>query len=166
MPDEVMFSGVSSMSFFLTSPAFENGQAIPTLYTGEGHNHSPQLQWTEPPAKTASFALICEDPDAPRGTFIHWIVFNLPAETRTLNENYHSHDHSSDGVKQGKTSFGKVGYGGPMPPPGRAHRYYFKLFALDCVLELPSGASSEQLYSAMNGHVLAQADLMGTYSRR
>ncbi len=147
------------MSLELTSPAFQNGQTIPRQYTGDGRNVSPPLRWTDPPAGTQSFALICEDPDAPRGTFTHWVAFNLPAESRGLDEGV------SPGGVEGKNDFGKSGYGGPAPPRGKPHRYYFKLHALDQRLDLKANATREQLVAAMKGHVLAEADLMGTYGR-
>jgi Raf kinase inhibitor-like YbhB/YbcL family protein len=153
------------MSFQLSSTAFEQGQTIPKVYTGEGADRSPPLTWTDPPAKTKGLALLCEDPDAPRGTFIHWIVFNLPAESRELSEDIQHQDGFPDGTLQGTTSFGKVGYGGPMPPPGSPHRYYFRLFALDRMLGLPAGVKSEQVYASMQGHILGKAELMGTYAR-
>jgi hypothetical protein len=153
------------MSFQLTSTAFEQGQPIPTVYTGEGDDHSPPLKWTDPPPKTKSLALICEDPDAPRGIFIHWVIFNLPTESRELSENILHQAVFPNGTVQGVNSFGNVGYGGPMPPPGPPHRYYFRLFALDRMLGLPAGVKSEQVYSAMQGHILGKAELMGTYAR-
>src|SRR2546426_12557047 len=119
------------MSLELTSTAFRDGQSIPTKYTADGRNISPPLAWTDPPAGTKSFALICEDPDAPRGTFTHWLAFNLPAESRELPEGLSAEATRPDGSLQGTNDFGKPGYGGPSPPPGKPHRYVFQLLALD-----------------------------------
>ena len=147
------------MSIQLTSDAFANGQSIPAKYTCKGKNISPALAWTEPPAGTQSFALILDDPDAPAGTWVHWVLFNIPASTRTLQE-----DLSVSGMSVGKNSWGDMRYGGPCPPSG-THRYFFKLYALDSNLSLSPGATKDQLLQAMDGHILAQAELMGTFSK-
>jgi Raf kinase inhibitor-like YbhB/YbcL family protein len=149
------------MALELTSTAFQQGQSIPKQYTGDGRNTPPPLSWTEPPTATQSFALICEDPDAPRGTFTHWIAFNLPVEQRELSEG----GTLSGGALLGANDFGKVGYGGPAPPPGKPHRYFFKLYALDNAVDLPAGSKKEDLQAAMKGHILAEAQLVGTYGR-
>ena len=149
------------MTLQITSTAFRNGETIPKQHTGDGKNTSPPLQWSELPAGTKSFALICEDPDAPRGTWTHWVVFNLPADSRGFDEGA----RVSGGAIEGKNDFGKTGYGGPAPPPGKPHRYYFKLYALDRTLDLKSGATKDQVQSATQGHTLAEAQLMGTYGR-
>jgi len=141
----------------LTSDAFGENEAIPSRYTGDGEDVSPPLQWTDSPEGTQSFALICDDPDAPAGTWVHWVTWNIPAEERTLAE-------GSKGNSEGKNDFGNSGYGGPAPPSG-THRYFFKLYALDTTLSLPDTATKADLESAMNGHVLADAQFMGTYSR-
>jgi Raf kinase inhibitor-like YbhB/YbcL family protein len=151
------------MSFQLTSTAFEEGQPIPRQYSGEGQNVSPPLKWTEPPAGTRSFALICEDPDAPRGAFTHWVIFNLPAESRELSAGVPNEEGLANGTRQGINDFGKMGYGGPKPPPGRPHRYFFKLFALDRMLDLPAAIKKDRLLAAIKGHVRGEAQLMGTY---
>ena len=153
------------MSLELTSTAFRDGQSIPTKYTADGRNISPPLAWTDPPAGTKSFALICEDPDAPRGTFTHWIVFNLPAESRELSEGVPAEATLANGTAQGTNDFRKVGYGGPAPPPGKPHRYVFKLFALDQPLGLRAGASRDELLAAVKGHVVGEARLTGKYGR-
>jgi Raf kinase inhibitor-like YbhB/YbcL family protein len=153
------------MAFELTSSAFREGESIPRQYTGDGRNLSPPLQWSDPPANTSSLALICEDPDAPRGTFTHWVIFNVPAKSRELKEGIPPEATLPDGTVQGKNDFGKIGYGGPAPPPGKPHRYFFKLYALDRVLELRPGATRSQLLAAMKGHVLDEAQLMGIYGR-
>jgi Raf kinase inhibitor-like YbhB/YbcL family protein len=149
----------------LTSPAFEEGQMIPKECTGEGQDVSPPLQWADPPAGTRSFALICDDPDAPGKTWVHWEIFNIPAEARSLEEGIGHDSELPDGAKQGKNDFKKVGYGGPMPPPGKPHRYLFKLYALDTTLDLPAGSTKQQVEQAMKGHILAEGQLMGKYQR-
>jgi Raf kinase inhibitor-like YbhB/YbcL family protein len=153
------------MSIELTSTAFPPGATIPKPYTGDGADRSPPLRWSEPPPGTTSLALICDDPDAPRGTWVHWVLFNLPAQSRELEEGVPRKDLLDNGAKQGKNDFGKVGYGGPAPPRGKPHRYFFKLYALDVVVDLPAGATKAQLEDAMKGHVLAEGQLMGTYQR-
>jgi Raf kinase inhibitor-like YbhB/YbcL family protein len=153
------------MAFELTSTAFAEGATIPKQYTGDGRNASPPLRWGDPPAGTRSLALVCEDPDAPRGTFTHWVLFNLPAEARELSEGTPPQPSLPGGAAQGTNDFRKVGYGGPAPPPGKPHRYFFKLYALDQSLELQPGATRPQLLAAVKGHVLGEAQLMGTYGR-
>ena len=147
------------MSLELTSDAFANGQSIPAKYTCTGRNISPALAWGNPPAGTQSFALIMDDPDAPAGTWVHWILFNIPADTRSLQENV-----DTSGLSVGKNSWGNLSYGGPCPPSG-THRYFFKFYALDATLSLSPGATKEQLLKTMEGHILAQTELMGTFSK-
>lgn len=149
----------------LTSTAFEQGERIPEEYTADGRNISPLLKWDDPPEDTESFAIVCEDPDAPRGTFTHWVIFNLPAESRELSEGMSHQKTLPNGTSQGTNDFGKLGYGGPATPPGKPHRYYFRLYALDTRLALEAGATKQELLAAMDGHVLAEGQLMGTYSR-
>ena len=153
------------MAIDIHSTAFGEGETIPKQHTGDGTDTSPPLQWGEPPAGTRSFALICDDPDAPRGTWVHWVLFNLPADLRGLDAGVPTQEALASGAKQGKNDFGKLGYGGPAPPRGKPHRYFFKLYALDTTLELPAGATKEQLVAAMKGHELAQGQLMGRYGR-
>lgn len=153
------------MSFQLTSTAFSQGQTIPTKYTGDGSDTSPPLAWSGQPDETVSLALICEDPDAPRGIWTHWVLFDLPPSTTELAEGISTHPQLVDGALQGKNDFGDIGYGGPAPPPGKPHRYFFRLYALDIRLELEAGATRQQLLNAMTGHVLAETELMGTYKR-
>jgi Raf kinase inhibitor-like YbhB/YbcL family protein len=155
----------SDQTFRLTSTAFEEGQRIPTEYTADGRDESPPLKWNDPPVGTQSFALVCEDPDAPRGTFIHWIAFNLPAASRELSAGVSRTETIPNGTQQGTNSFGKPGYGGPSPPPGKPHRYFFKLYALDAMLLLRPGAKNEQLQQALQGHQLGEAQLMGIHGR-
>jgi len=152
------------MAIELTSTAFRAGEAIPRAYTGDGRDVSPPLKWAEPPPGTESFALICEDPDAPRKTWVHWVLFNLSPEMRELAEGLPRQKVLPDGAAQGKNDFDKIGYGGPAPPRGKPHRYFFKLYALNTRLELPPGATRDQVLGALRGHVLAEGQLMGTYS--
>lgn len=150
----------------LTSPAFSEGQQIPVLYTCQGKDISPPLHWTSVPANTQSLALIADDPDAPGGTWVHWVLYDLPPATTELPENVERSQYLPGGARQGLNSWPHLGYGGPCPPPGKPHRYYFKLYALDKVLELKPGVTKKALEAAMQGHILAEAQLMGTYQRR
>jgi Raf kinase inhibitor-like YbhB/YbcL family protein len=152
------------MPLVLTSTAFKQGESIPVRYSCDGEDVSPALKWTEPPAGTQSLALILDDPDAPGGTWVHWVLFNIPAAARVLPEGVSDAAEQSDGGRHGENSWGQPGYGGPCPPGG-THHYFFKLYALDQVLELAALASKAELEAAMQGHILAQAELMGTYSR-
>jgi len=153
------------MPFELTSTTFAPGEPIPRQYTCDGDDISPPLQWNDPHEGAQSFALICDDPDAPGGTWVHWVLYNLPAGTRGLPEAVPPDGDLPDGGRHGKNSWRRLGYGGPCPPSG-THRYFFKLYALDTVLDLDAGASKEQLLQALEGHILAQAELMGTYTRQ
>jgi len=146
----------------ITSSAFKAGERIPRKHTGEGADVSPPLAWTGAPAGTREFALVCDDPDAPTPQpWVHWVLYKVPGDRTSLAEG------SADSALQGKTSFGHTRYGGPMPPPGHGvHRYYFKLYALDAPVNLKPGATKEELLAAMKGHVLAQAELIGTYERK
>ncbi|MDY7076865.1 MAG: YbhB/YbcL family Raf kinase inhibitor-like protein [Chloroflexota bacterium] len=153
------------MSFELTSAAFAHEKPIPGKYTCDGDDVSPPLQWSDPPAGTQSLALIMDDPDAPVGTWVHWVLYGLPAGTRALPEGVPSDAELPDGSRNGKNSWRRLGYGGPCPPGG-AHRYFFKLYALDVMLDQAAGADKKRLLWAMKGHILGQAELMGTYSRR
>ena len=148
------------MSLQLTSDAFANGQSIPAKYSCAGKNISPALTWTEPPAGTGSFALIVDDPDAPMGTWVHWVLYNIPADMRSLPEGF----SVQDPIAVGKNSSSHLGYDGPCPPSG-THRYYFKLYALDSAFSLSPGATKDGLLKAMDGHILAQGELMGTFSQ-
>lgn len=149
----------------LTSAAFKNGESIPEQYTCEGKNISPPLAWTGAPAGTRSFVLIVDDPDAPHGVWTHWVVFDLPANTTELPEDTPKSQSITGNAKQGTNDFKQVGYGGPCPPPGKPHRYFFKLFALDTMLDLKPGSSKTQIEAAIAQHVLAQGQLVGTYQR-
>lgn len=154
--------GETAMSLTLTSTAINPGALIPAQYTCDGKNISPPLAWQNAPLGTQSFVLIMDDPDAPAGDWVHWIVFNIPATTNQLAENLSS---PPLGSKFGSNSWSKDGYGGPCPPSG-THRYYFKLYALDTQLSLGSKTDKSSLEQAMKGHILANAELMGKYARR
>lgn len=154
-----------AMDFKLTSPAFENGTPIPLKHSGEGIDVSPALKWLEPPEGTKAFALISDDPDAPMGTWVHWVIYNIPASKRDLPEAVPTLEKLSDGTLQGLNDFGKVGYNGPMPPPGKPHRYFFKLYALDGPVNLPARATKKELEKAVRDRILGEARLMGTYKR-
>jgi len=156
----------ASMSLQLTSDAFANGQSIPAKYSCIGKNISPALAWTEPPVGTQSFALIVDDPDAPGRTWVHWVLFNIPADMRSLQEDMPitGKNVDSNTIYVGNNSSSTPSYQGPCPPSG-THRYYFKLYALDATLSLLPGATKDQLLKAMDGHTLAQAELMGTFSK-
>jgi hypothetical protein len=153
-----------AMTIELTSPAFAQGQPIPVKYTCQGEDISPALAWGEPPAGTQSFALIMDDPDAPGGTWVHWVLFNIPASARGLPESIDANPALPDGSLSGKNSWGRTGYGGPCPPGG-THRYFFKLYALDETLAINAGADKGELEKAMVGHILAYAELMGTFTK-
>ena len=152
------------MAFTLQSSAFQNGGSIPKKFTCEAADVSPELTWSGVPEKTQSFALIADDPDAPMGTWVHWVIYDLPPNTAKLPEGVPKQEQAASGA-QGKNSSGKIGYGGPCPPPGKPHRYFFKLYALDGKLNLKPGARKPEVEAAMKGHVLAQAELMGKYGR-
>jgi hypothetical protein len=153
--------------FTLASSAFQNGDTIPRPYTCDGADESPPLEWRSVPARTAAYALLVEDPDAPHGTFIHWVLYDLPGGTTSLPAGVPKEGTLPQlgGARQGRTSFGTVGYGGPCPPPGPAHHYHFRLYALDATLGLATGATRDQVVAAMRGHELGQAELVGLYAR-
>jgi Raf kinase inhibitor-like YbhB/YbcL family protein len=153
------------MSITVTSTAFPEGQRIPARYTADDKDVSPPLAWAGVPDGTRSLALLAEDPDAPRGLWVHWVLFNLPAAARELKEGIPHDPTLADGSAQGTNDFGKIGYGGPSPPPGKPHRYFFKLYALDSKLDLKPGATRKDVLDAFKGHVLAEGQLMGTYGR-
>jgi Raf kinase inhibitor-like YbhB/YbcL family protein len=150
----------------LTTAAFQTGGQIPVEHTCDGSDVSPALAWEDPPPATKSFALIADDPDAPGGDWVHWVVFNLPAAARGLSGGIPRGADLPSGGRQGRNDFGQRGYGGPCPPRGPAHRYYFKLFALDSMLDLSADVTKGDLLMAMEDHILAQAELTGRYQRR
>ena len=153
------------MAFELTSSAFQEGEAIPKKYTCEGADASPPLHWGVPPADTRSYVLIADDPDAPGGTWVHWVIYNLPLDLRGLVEGVPTKDRLPNGALQGLNDFKRVGYGGPCPPPGKPHRYFFKLYALDTLLELKPRETKAHVQQACMGHILAEAQLMGRFGR-
>ncbi len=152
------------VSFQLFSPAFENKTKIPSRYTCSGEDLSPELEWRDAPDGVVSFALIMDDPDAPIGTWIHWVIYNIPSDNSGLPEAFGKNRELVDGILQGKNSAGKAYYNGPCPPSG-THRYFFKLYALDTMLDLPEGATKPEVLKAIQGHMVGMAELMGTYSK-
>ncbi|MGA4644923.1 YbhB/YbcL family Raf kinase inhibitor-like protein [Limisphaera sp. 4302-co] len=154
------------MKLEIRSSAFEYGKPIPLQYTGLGRDISPPLEWTGVPAEARSLALVVEDPDAPVGTWSHWLVYALPPQSRGLAEDQPKTQYLAGGARQGLNDFRRLGYGGPLPPPGPPHRYFFRLHALDCELDLPPGLTRARLLEAMKGHVLAEAEWMGTFQRK
>ena len=152
------------MALTLTSSAFSAGGKIPRRFTCDGDDISPPLEWQDPPEGTKAFALIVNDPDAPRGTWVHWVLFDLPGSARSIAEPVSAEAKLETGGTHGKNTWGRSDYGGPCPPAG-THRYFFRLYALNAPLSLPAGATVEQVRRAMEGRVLGQAELMGTYGR-
>ncbi|HEY60901.1 MAG TPA: YbhB/YbcL family Raf kinase inhibitor-like protein [Anaerolineae bacterium] len=150
--------------FELTSPDFTNGGMIPQLYSCDGEDTSPKLIWKDPPQGTKSFALIMDDPDAPMGTWVHWIIFNIPPEKLSLPRAVSPEMNLPDGSQQGRNSWHQISYGGPCPPSG-THRYLFKLYALATILDLEAGADKATLVRAMEKHILKKAELMGLFKR-
>ncbi|HKC46982.1 MAG TPA: YbhB/YbcL family Raf kinase inhibitor-like protein [Gemmatimonadales bacterium] len=157
-----------TMALVLSSSAFSEGASIPEKFTCDGANVSPALTWSGAPPSTQTFVLIADDPDAPAGTWVHWVLFNLPAKTNALPENVARDEMlpALGNAAQGRNDFKKFGYGGPCPPRGHPHRYFFKLYALDTSLGLHPGATKAQLEAAMQGHIVGSAQLVGTYARK
>jgi Raf kinase inhibitor-like YbhB/YbcL family protein len=149
----------------VTSPAFGDNDRIPVRYTADGDDMSPPLRWQGAPEGVAEYAVICEDPDAPHGTFIHWVIYNIPGNYDHLDDGIMQVSELDNGAMQGKNSFGKFGYGGPAPPKGKPHRYEFKVYALGAKLDLPTGITRDELVKAMDGYVVAKGKLTGLYSR-
>jgi len=178
MKEKIFTAGLLTLSLFsfggggeipstieVVSSAFDNGEFIPEIYTCDGEDISPDLKWSGYPSNTESFVLIMDDPDAPIGTFTHWVVYDIPKNVNAFPENFPKVPEV-DGIKQGITDFRRVGYGGPCPPPGKPHRYFIKVFALDIPsLGLPAGATRSQVESKMKGQVLSKGHLMGLYGR-
>jgi Raf kinase inhibitor-like YbhB/YbcL family protein len=157
--------GAPAMTFALRSPDFSDGANIPRAFTCAGEDRSPALEWGGAPAGTKTFALIADDPDAPAGTWAHWVIYNIPGVTRGLKGGMEKKEQLEDGSRQGRNDFRKTGYNGPCPPPGKAHRYFFKLYALGTELTLARGASKSEVEHAMEGHILARTEWMGRYQR-
>ncbi len=153
------------MSIEVTSSAFKSGGSIPAKYTCEGEDVSPALKWSNVPGTTKSLALICDDPDAPMGTWVHWVIYDIAPTLSELPEAVPPSEVTPQGAKQGINDFRRTGYGGPCPPPGGAHRYFFRLYALDIEPGLPPGASKSDLLRVLEGHILAEGELMGRYQR-
>jgi Raf kinase inhibitor-like YbhB/YbcL family protein len=158
-------AGGTAMAFALKSTAFAAGGEIPARHSCEGADESPALSWSGAPAGTKSFALIVDDPDAPVGTWVHWVLYDLPGDITQVPAAQSASETLANGARQGVNDFRKVGYGGPCPPPGKPHRYFFKLYALDAPTALKPRATKSDVLRAIDGHVLGQAELMGTYKR-
>jgi Raf kinase inhibitor-like YbhB/YbcL family protein len=164
MKKEAAMTTDSTSGLVLASGAFKKGEAIPKQYGCKGADISPPLEWSNIPNNTKTLALIVDDPDAPMGTWVHWVIFNIPSTATGLPENVPPEESLPDGALQGKNDFRNYGYGGPCPPGG-THRYFFKLYALDATLQLKGGCTKAELLKAMRGHVIGEAQLMGRYSR-
>jgi Raf kinase inhibitor-like YbhB/YbcL family protein len=149
----------------LKSPDFSAGATIPKQFTCDGADISPSFSWSDPPPSTQSFALIADDPDAPAGNWVHWVLYNLPPTLRSLPQNFPKTEQPHGDSHQGNNDFEKTGYNGPCPPPGKPHRYFFKLYALDTKLTLKPGASKKDVEAAMQGHIVAEGQYIGRFSR-
>jgi len=154
------------MTINVRSDSFADGQPIPQKYTCDGEDISPPVRWDSAPDGTKSFALICDDPDAPSGTWVHWVIYDLPATIKELPEAIQANEEVLSGARQGTNDFRRLGYGGPCPPKGNAHRYYFKLYALDIVINLKAGATKSDVENAMKGHIVGEGKIMGSYQRK
>ena len=153
------------MALTIKSPVFKDGELMSPKYTCKGEDVSPPLSWEGAPADTKSFALICDDPDASSMTWVHWVIYDIPADVTELHEGIPKEDMFPDGTKQGRNDFKTVGYGGPCPPPGGPHRYFFKLYALDKMLNLEAGLAKKALLRAMEGHILEETQIIGKFRR-
>ena len=154
------------MSLSIEIKGIRQGETIPVDYTCDGKNYSPQINIKETPDGSKSLALIVEDPDAPVGLFVHWVIFNIPPDTKTINENIEKSVKTREGYLQGKNDFGKLGYDGPCPPSGHGfHRYFFKLYALNSVLDFEGVGTREKVIKSMGSKILGQAEAMGRYKR-
>lgn len=161
----IQAEGLRTMAFGITSASFTNGGEIPKKFTCDGADVSPELTWIHPPTGTQSFALIMDDPDAPPGSWTHWVIFDLPAQISGLPEAVPKVDELPTGGHQGRNDFRKIGYGGPCPPPGKAHRYFFKLYALDRMLSMKPGSCKQEVERAMENHILEKTEVVGKYQR-
>lgn len=157
--------GGTAMSLVLNTPAFAIGGEIPKKYTCDAGDLSPALSWSGIPAGVRSLALIVDDPDAPMGTWTHWVIWNIPVQAAQLPEAVPKQEVLGNGARQGRNDFNRIGYNGPCPPPGKAHRYFFRLYALDAQLDLKAGARRSELEAAMKHHIVSQTELMGTHGR-
>lgn len=156
--------GAKMVTIQITSPAFKDGELMPPKYTCDGEDISPPLEWSGVPENAKSIVIICDDPDAPMGTWVHWVIYDIPPSLRSLQEGVPTERTLQNGAKQGKNDFGNIGYGGPCPPSG-THRYFFKIYALDVQLNLPPGMTKKEIEKAMAGHVLASGQIIGKYKR-
>jgi Raf kinase inhibitor-like YbhB/YbcL family protein len=163
-PEESTMTTITTIQ--MSSSAFAQGATIPQMHTCDGKDASPPLAWGLGPEGTRTWALLVEDPDAPAKTWVHWVLFNLPASVNALSPGLPGSGDLENGARQGRNDFGKLGYGGPCPPPGGPHRYYFRLYALDAALQLAPGATRDAVSQAMEGHILGRGELMGTYARK
>lgn len=161
----VLFIGCDAMALMIKSSAFNDGDTMPAKYTCKGENISPSLFWEQPPGDTGSFAIICEDPDAPGGMWVHWVIYNIPEGVTELPEHVPIRELTDNGAKQGMNDFGRIGYGGPCPPPGTEHKYFFRLYALDQILEVNTGLTRDQLLKAMKDHIIEEAEIMVKFKR-
>jgi Raf kinase inhibitor-like YbhB/YbcL family protein len=159
-----MESTQSELALQVTSPSFREDGSIPRLHTGDGQDVSPPLHWTDPPPTTRSFAIVCDDHDAPSSFFVHWVAWGIPADRHDVAEGV-AHTLDAAGMRQGINGFGKTGFAGPTPPPGKPHRYFFHVYALDERPDLPVGAGRKELVHAMRGHVVAEGAVVGVYAR-
>ena len=167
-PDKVNApkEGNTAMAIEISSDAFSKGEAIPAKYTCDGDDVSPALRWGNIPKDAKSLVVICEDPDAPSGNFVHWVLYGLPPSVDVLSEGVAKTETLPNGARQGRNGFGRIGYGGPCPPRNGAHRYFFRLYALDIEPRLGPGVDKSEIDRMMKDHVLASGDLMGTYKRK
>ena len=165
VPQSAKLIAEDTAKFKLNSHSFSDGADIPKKYTCDGDDVSPELHWTDQPPAAKSFALIVDDPDAPSGTWVHWVLFDLPGDAHDLPEGAGKSAPLPSGAQQGINDFKKTAYGGPCPPPGKPHRYFFKLYALDSKLSLKASAAKAEVEKAMQGHVLGQGELVGRYRR-
>jgi Raf kinase inhibitor-like YbhB/YbcL family protein len=154
------------MPFALHTSDFINNDVLPIEYSYKGPNHSPELWWSEPPPNTKSFVLIMDDPDAPMGTWVHWVVYNIPLAKERMEEHFPRDKELKDKTRQGVNDFGNIGYDGPSPPKGTNHRYFFTLYAIDTILDLPPGATKQDVLKAISGHILAKTELMGWFPKK
>ncbi|MGH9581040.1 MAG: YbhB/YbcL family Raf kinase inhibitor-like protein [Terriglobales bacterium] len=157
--------GAGAIAFVIQTAAFSAGGDIPKKFTCDGADVSPALSWNQPPAGTVGLALIADDPDAPAGTWVHWVLYDLPASARGLPEGVPQQESLASGARQGRNDFRRIGYNGPCPPPGQPHRYFFKLYALSAALNLKPGLTKRDLEQAMKGKVLGESEVMGRYAR-
>ncbi len=162
---EVRLKAQPRVDWKVSTTAFAPGGTIPKRFTCEGQDISPPLSWTSPPPGTQSLVLMILDPDAPSGTWTHWLIYNLPPTLRQLPENVPKHARLANGAAQGRNDFGRLGFGGPCPPPGKPHHYHFRLFALNTRLSLAPGATRPQVEQAIRGHIIAQAELVARFGR-